>query len=250
MKIFPIASSSDGNITLIESPQTCILIDCGIGIRALTKILGTRINDITAMFITHEHSDHIEGAGPVGRKLGIPIYIHEHSYEVKKAYFEKCNIVNLKPGIEVTIKDLTIDPFSTKHDCRYSFGFVIKETDGPKLCYLTDTGMVTKLMLDKIKECNTFFIEADYDVDGLKKYAEYDDFLKERISGNFGHLSNDQAIEVVKQLDLNTIKKIIFGHLSKRTNSPECLNALLIKNFPNNLDKFLLAPLSEAETII
>jgi len=248
MDIFPIASSSEGNVTWIKTTQTSILIDCGVTLKKVGSTIGDASLD--AIFLTHEHSDHIKGAGPVARKYHIPVYIHQYSYTSKQRLFNDCDINYLNPSIPVIIGDLTITPFSTKHDCMYSFGFVIEEKDGPILCYLTDTGMVTKLMMEKIKKCDTFFIEADYDEEELAKYAGYPDELKERIASNVGHLSNQQTIELLKTLDIDKIKKIIIGHLSPRTNSPATINKLLVKNFPDYLDKFELAPLTKAITII
>ena len=243
MKIFPFASSSTGNATLVQAKETRILIDCGITLRLLKSTLDTT-NLPQAVFITHEHSDHIQGAGPIGRNLKIPLYMHQFAYNAKQSQLHHCTVNFLKALEVITFGDFKITPFSTKHDCLYSFGFIIEELpNGPSLCFLGDTGMVTKLMMDHIKQCNVAFFEADYDVEELNKYSEYSDELKHRISSNVGHLSNDQSIELVKSLDLDKIKLIIFGHLSSRTNSPEKLNTLINKNFPDYVNKFKIAPL-------
>ena len=248
MDILPFASSSDGNATWIKTNKTNILIDCGVSLKLVKTILGKEKLD--ALWITHEHTDHIKGAGPVARYYKIPIYIHPYSYNKKKQLLNKCQYITLTPMRPEIIHDLQITPFSTKHDCMYSLGFIIEQLpNGPKLCYLTDTGMITKLIKEKVKGCNIFFIESDYDEEKLAKYADYSDDLKDRIKSNVGHLSNTQVIEFIKTFNLDNIKKIIIGHLSLKTNSPAIIQTLLNKNFPDYLNKFVLAPLSKFITI-
>jgi phosphoribosyl 1,2-cyclic phosphodiesterase len=242
VQIFPIASSSEANSTWIKTNEASILIDGGTTLKKISSLVENP-DKLDAMFITHEHGDHIKGAGAIGRKYKTPIYIHEYSYNVKRETFNKCTINFLQPSQIVKIKDLEVFTFSTRHDCRNSFGFLISQLpDGPRFCYLTDTGLITQLMLEKVKKCNVLLIEADYDEDGLKKYADYSEELKERISSNFGHLSNKQAIDLVKKLDLDKMKLVIFGHLSARTNSPDILMDQLAQAFPGKTHLFKLAP--------
>jgi len=247
--IFPIASSSEANSTWIKSKEASILIDGGTTLKRITNSVENP-TELDALFITHEHGDHINGAGAIGRKYKMPIYIHEYSFKSKEEKFNNCKIQYLKPSDTIKIKDLEITPFSTRHDCRYSFGFMVKDKEGSVLCYLTDTGIITSLMLSKVKESNILFIEADYDEEGLRKYADYSDDLKDRISGDFGHLSNQQTIKLLKMLDLEKYKLIVLGHLSKRTNSPETLTSLLETNFPKNKDLFKLAPTNKPISVI
>lgn len=222
-------SSSSGNCTIIKSKKAQIMIDAGGSLKKISKkyedAFNKKLTNLDALFISHEHSDHIMGAGVIGRKLNCPIYIPDKSYQKKIDLFSNCLINTLEGGEEVTIKDIKIKTFNTKHDSEACVGFVIIDTTtNEKIGYLTDTGTITRLIQESLKDCDAYMIETDYDEEGLEKYSEYDDYLKERIRGIYGHLSNDQAIDYINSnLDLNKIKWILFSHLSENTNSPEIL---------------------------
>jgi phosphoribosyl 1,2-cyclic phosphodiesterase len=234
MKINIIASSSEGNCTHIYTDKASILIDAGISAKKLYEASNIEAEGLNAIFITHEHSDHIKGLGPIGRKTGATIYIHEDILNKIEDKLYKCTVFQVSQGEKITIGDLEIDSFSTKHDAAYSCGFIILDkTNNKKLGYLTDTGNWTKLMSKKLKGCDAYIIEADYDTEELAKYAEYDDFLKERISSDFGHLSNDQTMSLLKSLDISQTSFVCFAHLSPRTNSPELVLNKAYEYFPD-----------------
>lgn len=241
MKIKPLASSSEGNSTHIFTDDASILIDAGISAKKAFEAAGTEHFD--AIFITHEHGDHIKGLGPIGRKTGAEIFMHELVYKKIADKLNKCNVTVLQPGQVIQVKDLEIDNFSTRHDSVYSYGYIVSEGD-KKFGYLTDTGSWTKLMGNKLKGCDAYLIEADYDADTLANYEDYDPFLKERIASNWGHLSNDQTMELIKYLDIEDPNFIIFAHLSPRTNTPEMVLQAAADCFPDwDQDVFHIAPL-------
>lgn len=220
MKILPIGSSSSGNSTMIYNDDTHILIDCGVSMRSVIEKTGRR--EFDALLLSHEHSDHITGAGPIGRKTQVPIYIHEVVYEAKKDLFDGCVIKHMDETSVIQIGSFVIKPFSTKHDAKHPLGFVIEEpATGVILCYLTDTGNISKTMREATKNCNAFFLECDYDDQLILDYDGYDQLLKDRIMSNFGHLSNKQALEFIQTFNLDAIKAVVFGHISPRTNNPE-----------------------------
>lgn len=247
MKIFPVTSSSSGNCTILEYGDDVVLIDCGATLKGLKSAIGD-LKRIKAVFITHEHSDHIGGVGPISRKVDCPFYINRLSYKKKEDLFKDCkDIRNLVAGTDVELDGgWHFLPFTTKHDSAYSVGFIIT-IDGidKKFGYLTDTGFITPMMEMMLKDCDGLFIEADYDEEYLEEYELYSDFLKERISSNFGHLSNTQAFEFLQTLPIENMDFVIIGHLSGKTNSPARVSELITEHFPNQKEKFHIAPLSE-----
>lgn len=249
MNLRTIASSSDGNATYIYNKDTHIIIDCGIAARDV--IAKTGRSKFDAIIITHEHSDHIKGAGPLARKTKTPVYIPIKSLaNGKEAKLKNCTIHDIEPtaGFNVKIGSMTITPFSTKHDAQYAIGLIIEDADA-KFCYLTDTGSISKSMRMNLMGCDSYFIECDYDEILMEAYTEYDELLKDRIRSPFGHLSNQQAIELIKTFDMNTIRNIILGHLSKNTNSPETVQTLIKEAFPTTQQKFYIAPLTKDITL-
>jgi len=244
MKINCLASSSEANCTHISTEKASIIIDAGLSAKQVFEKSG--VTEFDAVFITHEHSDHIKGLGALGRKTGVTIYMHQLVYNKIADKLNKCNVTILNPGDSITIEDLVIDNFSTRHDSIYSYGFTV--SDGKKkLGYLTDTGSWTKLMGNHLKGCDAYIIEADYDHDTLMAYDNYDEYLKERISSNWGHLSNDQTMSLIKYLDIKDPKFIMFAHLSPRTNSPMMVKEAAFKAFPDwDEEVFLIAPTQQS----
>lgn len=243
MRINILASSSEGNCTHISTDTASILIDAGISAKKAYEL--GKFDALDGIFITHEHGDHIKGLGPIGRKSQATVYLHELTHNKIESKLNKCLVHVLKQGEEVTIGDLTVSSFSTRHDSIYSCGYIV--SDGKKkLGYLTDTGSWTKLMSNALSNCDGYIIEADYDTQMLKDFEDYDDFLKDRISSNWGHLSNDQTMDFMKTLipSGTTPEFVCFAHLSPRTNSPDRVLETAYEHF-SNFDKtlFKIAPL-------
>ncbi len=248
MNVLPVASSSSGNCTMIYNDDTHILIDCGVATKKVLEITGRDTFD--ALFISHDHGDHMSSAGPLGRKTKVPIYVHPAIQKAKEVQFKNCTLIDMDETKTFNIGSLVITPFSTKHDAIHSVGFIIDEpSTKTKLCYLTDTGNISKTMRAHMIECNAFFIEADYDDELILAYEEYDQLLKDRIMSDFGHLSTNQMIEFLSSLDLNAVKVIIVGHLSARTNSPEKLKERIHEKLASFESKILVAPFTSYITI-
>jgi len=233
MKIKLLYSSSSGNSTIIETDNTLLMMDAGISYKKIKKAYGSDPK-LDAIFISHEHSDHVGSVGIIARKTGCPIYIPQKSYEAKINLFNNCIVNYIEGGQTVEIGDFTISAFSTKHDSLASVGYVFTEkSTNKKFGFLTDTGGITKLIEKSLSDCNAYFIESDYDEEELEKYAGYDDYLKERIRSPYGHLSNQQALDfVTTKLNLNSVEVIVFGHLSKNTNTPEKLRERIESTIP------------------
>ncbi len=225
MKFATLSSSSSGNATLVSTDKTNILIDAGIGIKALKESLSQfqlTFKDIDAVFLTHEHTDHIKGVGSILRMKDIPIIGTRGTLSGVIDCFkieEKINGKAILPGDLVTIEDLEIEPFSISHDSREPVAYTLRSGDRT-LTIATDLGKMTRRVYDQLQHSDAILLEANYDEELLKK-GPYPYYLKERIRSDKGHLSNDIASKTVaKLLEDGKNPKIILGHLSKTNNYP------------------------------
>jgi len=241
LQIFPIASSSDGNCTLVKTSTTSILIDCGISYKQLKSLLSKeQLKSLDAVFVTHEHSDHIKGLDMLGKRFNIPVYINKKSFTARAHQFSNIDNRSLEAESEIQIEDLTITPFEVQHDTVNTFGFNITKEKGKVFCFITDTGNITKQNKSRMAEADVLLIECNYDEEMLHKYPGYPNYLKTRIA-EF-HLSNQQALDKLEEIGVETFDMIIPAHLSPRTNNPQLLWAELSKRFPGMIDKFIMAP--------
>ena len=189
--------------------------------------------------------DHVKCAGALARKTKTPLYISKLAasrWEDKHVGdFDKCTLIDITDTSVLTIGNMTVKAFSTKHDAAHALGFLFEEP-GTRFCYITDTGSISRTMMEAMKDCDAYFIETDYDEQLIKEYEGYDQELKDRITSNFGHLSTGQVLELIQVLDVTHVKKFILGHLSPRTNSPEKVLERVKEKFPDYFDKFIIAP--------
>ncbi len=218
-------------------------MDCGISLKQLRRALGKdQLESLDAVFITHEHYDHIKGLDMLAKRCELPVYINELSFRVRAHQFTNVDKRALDIDVSVRINDLTVTPFDVKHDTINSFGFTITEDDGPVLCYFTDSGTISSDNKSLMAQADILFIECNYNDDMLIKYPDYPDFLKTRIKEY--HLSNRQTLDALEEIGLDNLEIVIPAHLSPRTNSPEQLTKELTKRFPSDIEKFAIAPLN------
>jgi len=222
MRFASLGSGSKGNATLVESGDTCVMIDCGFSTREVEKRL-LRLEklpqDINAILVTHEHGDHVRGVARLSRKYNIPVWMtagtHTHC-RTRDEYLELSIFSSHKP---FAIDSLEILPFPVPHDAREPVQFVF--SDGKKrLGILTDTGSITPhitLMLDNL---DALLLEGNHDHDMLMN-GSYSQQLKRRVSGRNGHLSNDQSAELLRNIDCSHLQHIVAAHLSEKNNHPE-----------------------------
>lgn len=248
-RICPLFSGSDGNSTLISSGDTHILIDAGVSFKRLNAALcenGLAPTDISAVFVTHEHTDHISGLKTFLKKANIPLYASETTL---KALAEK-NIIPEGASIESaqeqnTIHNLSVSRFATSHDCEGSSGYVIETPDGVKVAVCTDLGYISEEVRSSLLGCDTVLIESNHDVSMLQK-GPYTPQLKMRILSDKGHLSNNTCAAVLPELLKSGTKRIILGHISKNNNIPmlaltAARDSLLSIGAKENEDYILLA---------
>jgi phosphoribosyl 1,2-cyclic phosphodiesterase len=250
MIFHPLHSSSKGNVTRFQSKSgdADILVDVGTSWKKVTDKVGKDYKP-DAIFVTHDHSDHLKGVGIAARKTGAPIYILERCYaftvEKKPDFFKDCQVHFFEAGDTLKFGSLSLDTFSVRHDSADVVNFTIHDSASDiKLAFITDTGIITKLIEISVEGCDVYCIEFDYDTVKLAEHEGYDPALKSRISSHWGHMSNQDSIKFIKKnLDLNRIKLIMPLHLSDNTNSPELVRSQLIDEFgEEHMDKFVIAP--------
>ena len=233
MKVCVLASGSKGNSILVSGSETNILIDAGLSRKKIFEILnhlGVYENSIKAVFITHEHYDHIKGAGPVLRKLKVPLFINKLTLQAASNNLGKIENVKLfYNGKAFTFNEFLIEPFSVPHDSADNSCFKISEKGlNEKLVILTDLGYPTKLVKEKIKKPTTIVLESNHDFDKLIN-GPYEWWLKQRIKSKNGHLSNSQACELINEIIHPGLKNIILAHLSDENNEPEIAQKEMMK---------------------
>lgn len=254
MRIHTLYSGSKGNATRIisESGDTDVLIDVGVSWTKIKK-LTYRNYKPTAILVTHEHYDHITGVGVAGRATGSPIHILEKCYNAKKpGFFKGCDIHFFESGDLLDFGELQFQSFSVRHDCNDICCFTVYEPEtDKKLAFLTDTGAITRLIAEHIKDCDAYCIEMDYDTDKLAAHKEYDPILKQRISSPWGHLSNQQSLEYIEEnINFGKVEFICALHLSENTNSPELVSEQFEKRFGKlRAEKFHCAPTPDILTL-
>ncbi|AUS98527.1 MBL fold metallo-hydrolase [Clostridium thermosuccinogenes] len=225
IKFCSLFSGSSGNSLYIEANGTKILIDAGLSgkriIQALNSI-GEQPSEISAVLVTHEHSDHIRGVGILSRKFNIPVYANEKTWDAMGTQIGPINADNMRcftTGKEFEIGNLCIKPFPIPHDASEPVGFNFF-AENKKVTTATDIGHITKEVLESLIESDLVLLESNHDIEMLK-VGPYPWPLKRRILGDRGHLSNEMAGKVAVHMAQRGTRKFLLGHLSKENNFPE-----------------------------
>ena len=225
LKFCSLYSGSTGNSFFIQSTNSKILIDCGESAKKIVNALSSiniSIEDIDAILITHEHSDHVKGLGTISKKYNIPVYANHETWNAMVEQKSKINVTNIKTfkiAEKFIINDLKIFPFSTPHDAANPCGFNIYH-DTNKISVATDLGHMTADILHNLENSCFLMLESNYDPEVLK-CSTYPYNLKQRIAGPNGHLSNSMAGQTISHLMKTGLKTVMLGHLSKENNFPE-----------------------------
>jgi len=180
--------------------------------------LGITPADIDGILLSHEHSDHIKGLGPIARKLGIPVWSTYGTYHaMKDRKFDSVSVISAHQPF--TIGNIHIDPFPTPHDAAESCQYVFSHA-GKSFACVTDLGAVTPHVSEKISTCDALLVESNYD-DQMLRDGPYPASLQSRIRSNYGHLGNEQAGKLLSNIDHAGLQTILLGHLSEKNNSPK-----------------------------
>ncbi len=225
MRFRPIASGSSGNCTYVGSDTTHILIDAGISCKRILeglKELELSAQDLSGIFITHEHADHIKGLAVLAKKYEVPIFMLPGTRKKLSEYKEYVAclplIRELKADERLILKDMEIKAFRTSHDAAESCGYVVK-CDHKKAGICTDLGEYTEYTVESLKELDVCLLESNHDVRMLEA-GPYPYYLKKRILSGRGHLSNDSCGALLESILNGHMKRIYLGHLSKENNLP------------------------------
>ncbi len=223
MRFSVLASGSRGNCCYVETERTRVLIDAGLSCRETLRRLESlhvEAAEIDALIITHEHTDHIRGAGPLARRLGIPVYINGSTYrQGLRALGHIPAPVVIQTGQTLPIGELRVETFTKCHDAADPIGLAVS-CNGCRLGIITDLGRSTRVVEDRLKGCQALIIEFNHDVQKLDE-GPYPLFLKRRISGPDGHLSNHQAADLIRILAHQDLGVLVPAHLSNENNLPE-----------------------------
>lgn len=239
MKFCSLYSGSSGNCQFIKAGNTKILVDAGLSGKKIQQAMISISEDpadIHGIFVTHEHIDHIQGAGILSRRFNIPIYANEETWKAMQPSIGEIKSENIKIFDEgVEIGELYVQAFDISHDAVKPVGYKIFNKD-KKISLLTDTGCVTESIKQNIMNSDLLLIESNHDED-MVLIGSYPWPLKRRVLGEYGHMSNDLAGTLLAEILKKGTEIVLLGHLSKENNFPELAyktveNILKEKNIP------------------
>jgi len=229
MRFASLGSGSRGNALLVEAATTRILVDCGFGPRELTKRLarlGLAPADIDAVVVTHEHGDHIGGVARCAARFGFAVHMTQGTFgAAAKSLGDAAGVGLFDSHAAFRVGDIEIRPFPVPHDAREPVQFVFA-AGGRSLGLLTDAGHVTPHIVAMLGGCDALVLECNHDADMLAR-GSYPWHLKQRIAGRFGHLDNQSAAALLRQVDASRLQHVVCAHLSEQNNTPELARAAL-----------------------
>lgn len=221
LQVHVVASGSKGNCTIIRSSRSAVIIDAGISCRRITtalKDLEIPKHMVEGIVITHEHSDHIAGVPQMIKQMGLPIITRPNTARrLMDKFSVSAECFQTLGTKEVTIGDMVLHPFSTSHDAVDPIGISCYKGQ-TKAALLTDTGMVSKEMLEHLHDTNLLVLEANYD-EHMLLYGPYSPELKRRVRSHVGHLCNMTAMKVLAALRRPKGMEVVFAHRSEQNNS-------------------------------
>jgi phosphoribosyl 1,2-cyclic phosphodiesterase len=219
LRFSSLGSGSRGNATLVAAGDTMVMVDCGFSLTEVERRLArleVGIQALTAILVTHEHGDHVCGVARVAARSGAPVYA-THGTSTVQPLADKCDTRRIRPGERFEVQDLEISAFAVPHDAREPVQFRFSNGDR-RVGVLTDAGHVTRHMIAELSGCDALFVESNHDRDMLAA-GPYHAALKVRVGSDYGHLSNDQAADLVRRLDGSRLQHVAIGHLSEQNNT-------------------------------
>lgn len=222
IEICAVASGSNGNCYYIGNESDAVLVDAGISCRQILvrmKEKGLDPHKIKAVFISHEHSDHMKGARVLEKKLNVPVYLTARTFNTAYRNMQPAWPKFFTPGAEIQIGEFTVYPFAKNHDASEPCSFRI-EHQGKNVGVFTDIGEPCENVVSHLELCDAVFLETNYDEDMLIN-GSYPWYLKKRIASPVGHLSNIQAVKLLRENAGAHLKCVFLSHLSAHNNTPE-----------------------------
>ncbi|MCB6181987.1 MBL fold metallo-hydrolase [Leeia sp. TBRC 13508] len=231
MKFCSLGSGSEGNSLVIQSHDQYIMIDCGFGWKEMQARLESKQippASILGIFITHEHADHISGVDKLANRYHIPVFASFGTFNGAPRISEK--LLRMQPfdsheASPIQIGPFSVEPFTVPHDAKEPTQYVV-QSGHLRLGILTDVGCSTPNIIERLNQLDGLVLEFNHDEDMLI-HSKYPPSLKHRIGGKFGHLSNQQAIHLLRKLDTSELQILVAAHLSKENNQPMLVKALI-----------------------
>ncbi|MBU2863058.1 MBL fold metallo-hydrolase [Reinekea forsetii] len=220
MRVASLGSGSKGNATLIQAQSTTLLVDCGFGLKDIEQRLavkGVSAKELSAILVTHEHGDHLKGAPMLANKYAIPLWTSAGTSRFFKREVPTFQTIN--PLQRFQIGDIEIEPVTVPHDASEPTQFVFRAA---KQCagLLTDLGSITEHVKQAYQHCNLLMLECNHDpqmlLDGPYPYS-----LKKRVGGDYGHLSNQQAVELLNCINKRALSHVLISHISEQNNDEQ-----------------------------
>jgi phosphoribosyl 1,2-cyclic phosphodiesterase len=218
-----LGSGSKGNALYIESGKTSILVDAGFSGKELVArmaVHGKDPSDLNGIFLTHEHGDHIQGAGVLSRRYLLPVYANEGTFMGSEKTVKKLNRrIEFETGDICQLQDLSIRSFRISHDTSDPVGYLVSDGKRSVAC-CTDTGKVSKLICNRLSNCDALVLEFNHDPTMLRN-GPYPDFLQQRVRSSQGHLANEDAANFLQSLVHDRLQHVVLAHLSETNNLPD-----------------------------
>ena len=232
MRFASLGSGSEGNALLISATsgitETTVMLDCGFGLReAESRLSHLQIDPkkLSGIIVTHEHQDHVGGVFRLARRHKIPVWMTHGTLESVRDESDGVTVHICRDIEPFVIGDLEIQPYTVPHDAREPVQYTA--TDGiRKLGVLTDVGHSTPHLMKALNGCDALVLEFNHDTEMLSQ-SVYPPWLKARIGGQLGHLSNQQSAEILQGLDRSRLQRVIAAHLSQKNNSPDKVRSLI-----------------------
>jgi phosphoribosyl 1,2-cyclic phosphodiesterase len=222
MKVCVLGSGSSGNSTFVEHQSTRLLIDAGLRAKEIVERLARIQVDpstLAGIFISHEHHDHIGGAGPLARKFKIPIYISSRALDHTSSALQHLRHVPIGADLPLQIGSITVTPFSTPHDSVDPLAFALR-AGSSRVCIVSDIGFIPESVRNRLRNSDLLVIESNHDLEMLRT-GPYPWSLKQRVMSNYGHLSNEALAYFFSEHIDGIQRKITLIHLSRQNNHPQ-----------------------------
>ena len=256
MRMTVLASGSRGNCTLLSSSRASVLVDAGLSCKETLKRMkaaGEDPQQLTAIVISHEHADHVAGLQVLARKLQVPIYMTEATYQSWRRFTKdkEGNPAKLdrrehfQAGRSFAIADITVTPFTIPHDAADPCGFTFK-ADGVKVGIVTDLGYLPYSVKDHLRGCDGLMIESNHDLEMLRN-GPYPWMVKQRVMSRVGHLSNSALAEFFEKDYDGSAAFLVLAHLSELNNHPELARETAYKALGGRLNLFQACALTLAQ---
>lgn len=219
MRFASLGSGSKGNATLVQAVDTLVMVDCGFSLRETTRrlsLLGIEPRQLDALLVTHEHSDHSNGVAALSRKYQIPVYLtHGTAGSGRCDGSHELRCFNCEDSFDIGA--LRIKAVAVPHDAREPCQYLLSWR-GQSLGILTDLGSVTPHVVDNFRQCRSLVLEFNHDLPMLLA-GSYPPQLKRRVGGDWGHLNNNQAADLLRQIDAAALEHLVVAHISEQNNS-------------------------------